>query len=72
MYNSTVSFTYKLPSDAPGGEYIITISNSKAPISKKLVRVRDYQRDELIVTTSLSYESYFPGDNVNGKIKVYT
>lgn len=62
--DSTVSFTYKLPSDAPGGEYIIKLFNSNTPTIKKLIRVRDYDRDQLVTVATTSRDSYFPGDTV--------
>lgn len=71
MIDSTVSFTYKLPDDAPGGEYLVMLSQYGTPTVKKLFRVRDYDRDQLIVSASLSIDAYFPGDTVNGKLKVY-
>ena len=43
--NSTVSFTYKIPNDAAGGEYLIKLYNYNTPCVKKLFRVRDYDRD---------------------------
>ena len=38
---------------------------------KKLFRVRDYDRDQLVTLATLPLDTYFPGDKVNGKIKTY-
>lgn len=43
--NSTVSFTFKIPSEAAGGEYLIKLYNYNTPCVKKLFRVRNYDRD---------------------------
>lgn len=68
--NSTATFTYKVPSDAVGGEYLITVYNNYIACTKKLIRIRDYPRDQLVVKALLSLESYRPGDTVSGQLSV--
>jgi len=48
VQNTTATFTYKVPQDAAGGEYTISVSNyySITP-AVKLIRIRDYPRDSL-------------------------
>ena len=36
----------------------------------KLLRIRDYPRDQINIEVDLPLETYRPGDTVNGKIKV--
>ncbi len=38
--------------------------------SFKLIRIRDYPRDQINIEVDLPLETYRPGDTVNGKIKV--
>ena len=66
VYNSTASFIYKLPSDPAGGEYLIRASNYQIPYAFRLVRVRNYPRDKLVITIQLNADSYRPGDLITG------
>jgi hypothetical protein len=43
--NSTVSFTYKVPSEASGGEYNIKALNYQMPSASRKVRIRNYNRE---------------------------
>lgn len=52
--NGTATFTYKVPKDASGGEYSIVVFNSQLPSAKKLIRIRDYSRDQLVVKVNLN------------------
>lgn len=67
IQNGTAAFTYKILPDVVAGEYIINVGNSYqvAPASK-LVRIMDTARQQLLVATTLPYESYNPGDTVTG------
>ena len=68
--SGTATFTYKVPSAAPGGEYYIYVYGYYMSPAKKLVRIRDYSRDMLVVSGVLNQESYAPGDTVTGKLTV--
>ncbi len=59
-----------MPSDVVGGEYTIKANSYQIPETVKLIRIRDYPRDQLLVKTDLTFESYRPGDTVTGTIKV--
>ena len=65
------TFTHKVAANTSGGEYTIRVysNTNMAPVTK-VIRIRDYPRDLLLVKTDLPYESYRPGDTVTGKIKV--
>ena len=65
-----MSFTYKVPSNASGGEYVIKVFNNLTPTSQRMIRIRSLSRQELIVTSNFDKESYFPGDTLNGILKV--
>ena len=53
-----------------GGEYTIKAYNSYQIVPvMKLIRIRDYPRDSLVVKVNLPFESYRPGDTVTGTIK---
>jgi len=71
--NGTAAFTYKVPSDVVGGDYILTVGNSYqiAPASK-LVRIADYPRDQLQLIATLPQDSYNPGDTVTGQLVAST
>jgi len=70
MSASSYAFTYKLPEDAPGGEYLIKTSGRSVACSTRLVRVRDYDRQQLVVQTEWDRDSYFPEETVFGTITV--
>jgi len=40
------------------------------PTATRLVRVREYEADQIIIDVTLNQESYLPGDNVTGSISV--
>lgn len=67
VQNATATFTYKVPKDVVGGEYKIRMSNYNylAKVTK-LIRIRDYPRDQLNIKVNIPFESYRPGDTVNG------
>jgi len=68
--NSTASFTYKVPEDAVGGEYMIKVYNYNMPPAYRKIRIREYEKDNLIIVVTLGQDSYRPGDNVLGQITV--
>lgn len=70
MSSSVFSYTYKVPADAPGGEYRIQIGGRNIPCNFKAIRIRDYDRQELVVTTEWDRDTYYPGDLVTGTIAV--
>jgi uncharacterized protein YfaS (alpha-2-macroglobulin family) len=70
--NSTTSFTWQIPESAVGGEYKIVIQGSYMADSIRKVRVRQYERELLVAQAELSAESYKPGDNVTGVLRVKT
>lgn len=70
MSASSFAVTYKLPEDAPGGEYMIKVAGYDIPCVNKIVRVRDYDRQQLVVTTEWDRDSYFPEETVTGTISV--
>lgn len=70
MSVSTIAFSYKLPEDAPGGEYMIKIAGYNVPCVNKIVRVRDYDRQQLVIQTEWDRDTYFPEETVTGTIKV--
>jgi uncharacterized protein YfaS (alpha-2-macroglobulin family) len=59
-----------VPKTAVGGEYVIKISSNNMAPAKKLIRIRDYPRDSLVVKAVLNQESYRPGDTVTGQLTV--
>ena len=67
---STVSFTYKIPESATGGQYLMKVSNYQMATVYQVLRVRSYVRDQLIVNGTFEQNAYFPGDTVRGNLKV--
>jgi uncharacterized protein YfaS (alpha-2-macroglobulin family) len=47
--NGTATFTYKIPSSSSSGEYLIEVTSYNSPTVSKLIRIRDYPRDQLTV-----------------------
>ena len=47
--NSTLSFTWIIPDNQPGGEYKIVIQGSYIADSIILVRIKEYESEELVV-----------------------
>lgn len=70
MSYSTFAVSYKVPEDAPGGEYLIRTAGYNFPCSNKIVRVRDYDRQQLVVQTEFDRDTYYPGETVTGTIIV--
>jgi len=70
MSSSTVAFSYKLEESAPGGEYMIKIAGYAVPCVNSIIRVRDYDRQQLVIQTEWDRETYFPMETVTGTIKV--
>ncbi|CDW88298.1 a-macroglobulin complement component [Stylonychia lemnae] len=70
--NSTVSFTYIIPENASGGEYQVRVSGGVVPESIRVVRIREYQRQQLNVQVQFDAQAYKPGDDVNGTIRIAT
>lgn len=70
MSESTFAYTYKVPQEASGGEYQIRLSGYSVPCANKIVRVRDYDRQNLVITTEWDRDTYFPGDLVTGTVVV--
>jgi hypothetical protein len=70
--NSTVAFTWIIPDNLQGGEYKIVISGSYIADAIKVVRIREYQQEELVISAQLSQEAYLPSETVNGILRVRT
>lgn len=71
--NGTAAFTYKVPEDVVGGDYILSVGNSyQVAPSSKLVRIADYPRDQLQLIATLPQDSYNPGDTVTGQLVANT
>lgn len=70
--SSTVAFTFKVPEDVVGGEYIIRLSSYSIPTAYKLIRIADYPRSALTVVADLSQDSYYAGNTVYGKVTAKT
>eukprot|EP00347_Sterkiella_histriomuscorum_P007254 403349667 len=70
MQNSTVSFTYRIPEDAVGGEYQVRTSGAGIPESIRVVRIRQYERQELNIQVQFNASVYKPGDFVNGTVLI--
>ena len=52
--NGTATFSYKVPEDVVGGDYILTVGNSyRIAQASKLVRIADYPRDQMILVATL-------------------
>ncbi|CDW84292.1 a-macroglobulin complement component [Stylonychia lemnae] len=70
IQNSTVVVNFKIPATAVGGEYSIIAQSISIPKITKMFRVRDYPRDQLVITSMTSLDSYQPGQTIDGKINV--
>ncbi|CDW71945.1 large extracellular alpha-helical protein [Stylonychia lemnae] len=70
VQNSTVAVNFKVPQKAVGGEYSISVYSYSLARTTKIFRVRDYPRDELVITSLTSLDSYKPGQTIDGKINV--
>eukprot|EP00347_Sterkiella_histriomuscorum_P004662 403359590 len=68
MNNSTISFTYIVPENSASGEYQIRMSGGGIPESIRVIRIRQYERQELNIQASFNATVYKPGDFVNGTI----
>jgi uncharacterized protein YfaS (alpha-2-macroglobulin family) len=70
METSSFAYTYKVPEDASGGEYLIKLAGYNVPCTSKITRVRDYDRQQLVIQTEWDRDTYFPEDMVSGTIYV--
>lgn len=70
--NSTTSFTYQIPESAVGGEYKIVIQGSYMADAIMKFRIRQYEKQLLVAQAELTQESYRPGENVTGTLRVKT
>ncbi len=70
--NSTVAFTWIIPDNIQGGEYKIVISGSYIADAIRVIRIREYQQEELVITAQLTQEAYLPGETVSGILRVRT
>jgi hypothetical protein len=68
--NSTVSFTWIIPDNLAGGEYKIVIQGQYIADAIRVIRIREYEKEELIVQGVLAQDSYLAGELVQGVLKV--
>jgi uncharacterized protein YfaS (alpha-2-macroglobulin family) len=70
VVDGTVTYAWKVPEDIASGEYTIQVKHILyLQTTTKIIRIRDYPRDLILVKTDLTFESYRPGDTVSGIIK---
>ena len=62
VVTGTAAFAYAIPDTIPGGLYTVRVSNYNIGTVSKQLRIRDYPRNKLVVTTTLTQDSYRPGD----------
>ena len=67
---ATGSFTYQIPDGQVGGTYLLKVESSSMQACHRMVRIRDYVREQLSITTVLDKDSYFTGESVTSTVKV--
>lgn len=66
--NSTLSFTFEIPDSQAGGQYKIVVKGSYFADAIRVIRIRDYEMQQLVVEAEFSSDSYLPGDTVAGTL----